>query len=161
MTGPGLLALAALLPLLALSAASDLRHLRIPNRHVLLALALFAVTAPLALTLPELGGRLAVAAVAFGLGFGLFALGLFGGGDVKLFPVLLLFIPMTDQILYLRLFSGALLVTCLGVAVLQRLPQPSRPGWTSAQLKGHVPVAVAMALSVVLYAALAARAMLG
>jgi prepilin peptidase CpaA len=147
-----------LLPALAVlvaSAVSDLRHLRIPNSHVLLVLAIFVVTAPLVLTLPELGIRLLGAAIAFGIGFVLFALRLFGGGDVKMLSVVLLLVPSADVVLFLRLFAGALLISSLGMVVLQRAAVGDRLGWESFRRRGHVPVGVSIAIAAICLVALA------
>ncbi|MEZ5796211.1 MAG: prepilin peptidase [Paracoccaceae bacterium] len=146
--------LLALVPILVIAAVSDLRHLRIANLHVLLALGLFLIAAPFVLTWPELTDRLLVAAIAFALGFALFALGLFGGGDVKMMPVILLFVPSGDLVLYLRLFAAALLLVTLAARAAQALPEARKPAWQSLRSRGHVPVGVAMALSVMMLLAL-------
>jgi prepilin peptidase CpaA len=155
--------LAEIIPLLpaiavlAASASSDLRYLRIPNSHVLLMLGIFVVTAPFVLTLPELGTRLLAASIAFGVGFVLFALRMFGGGDVKMLSALLLLVPSPDIVLFLRFFAGALLISSLGMVVLQRVAVGERLGWESSRRRGHVPVAVSIFLAtvcLVLFAAL-------
>ncbi len=162
MTAAELVPLIAVLPVLMASAISDLRHLRIPNAHVLLALAIFAVTAPFLVPLGEIGDRAIVAFCAFVIGFVLFALRLCGGGDVKMFPVVLLFVPSAKVILFLQVFAAALLVASLGILAAQRLPASRRLAWSSMDQRGHVPVAVsfalaALALTVILAYALWAR----
>ncbi len=144
-----------LVPLLAIvcaAARSDLRHLRIPNSHVLVVLALFVLTAPFLPGWSELGARLLAAAIAFAVGFVLFVLRLFGGGDVKMLPAILLMVPSDNQLVFLQLFAGSLLVTSLGALALQRLPAAQRLGWQSVRTAGHVPVGVAMAGAVALLA---------
>lgn len=150
MTDPATLLLLVLVPVLLASAVSDLRFLTIPNRHVLLGLGLFIVAAPFALAWPDLAPRLIAAAITFAIGFVLFALRLFGGGDVKMMPVVMLFIPAPDMVLYLRLFAAALLVVTLSALVLQNAPRFRNLGWESARNRRHVPVGVAIAASVLL-----------
>lgn len=148
MTAAETLTLLALQAILVASTVSDLRHLRIPNTHVLLVIALFVVSAPLVLTWPEFASRILAAAIAFGIGFVLFALRLFGGGDVKMMAALLLLVPSAELVLFLRLFAVALLASSLAMLALQRLPAGQRPGWDSVRSAGHVPVGVSMALAV-------------
>jgi prepilin peptidase CpaA len=146
----GLAGVAGILPILVASAISDLRHLRIPNTHVLLVFCVFVACAPFILSWSELGLRLLAAGLAFACGFALFALRMFGGGDVKMMAAVFLVIPSGDAVVFLQLFSAALLTTCIGMVILQRLPAGWRPRWQSAQLQGHIPVAVAILGSVAL-----------
>lgn len=153
MTEPAVLLLLALIPVLVASALTDLRSLRIPNTHVLLALAIFVLAAPFALAWPELYPRLIAAGITFAIGFVLFALRMFGGGDAKMMPVVMLYIPADDVVLYLRLFAAALLVVSLLALVVQKAPAFRNLGWASARNRRHVPVGVAMAASVMLLVA--------
>lgn len=155
---PSFLLLVSVVPVLLASACTDLRSLRIPNSHVLLALALFAGTAPFLLVWPELSARLVTAALAFALGFVLFALRLFGGGDVKMMPVLLFFIPSQDLDLFLRLFAFALLAVSLAVLAIQSPAFANRRGGVGVKSRRHVPVGVAMALSTVMLVGLSVPA---
>ncbi len=141
----GLAGLFAILPILAASAVTDLRDLRIPNQNVLLVLCVFVACVPFLPSWTELGLRLFAAGLAFASGFALFALRMFGGGDVKMMAAVFLIVPAADHIMFLQLFSFALLLTSIGIVVLQRLPADWRPSWQSARLQGHVPVAVAIA----------------
>ncbi len=147
MTGVETTALTLATAVLAASAASDLRHLRIPNTHVLAVVAIFAASAPFALAAPEIGLRLAAGLVAFSLGFGLFALRLFGGGDVKMMAAVILLVPARALPVFLFSFSAALLLTTLGIVLLQRLELADRLGWESARTRGSVPVGVSIFLA--------------
>lgn len=149
---PDALLLLVLVPIICASAVSDLRHLRIPNGHVLLAICAFAIAAPLALTFPELSYRLLAAAITFAVGFALFALRMFGGGDAKMMPVVMAFVPSQEVGPFLQIFALALGAVCLGALVLQRAPLFRRLGWESVRAQRHVPVAVAMAAAVILLA---------
>ncbi len=137
--------LALVLPLLILTAVSDLRGLKIPNALSVIALALFALTAPL-LPLPEIGIRLLAALCVFAVGFLLFALRTVGGGDVKILSVLMLFIPADTLVLFGYVFPASLLAAILllgaGRAVLP--PAPALRGFNA---RGKLPMAVAIALA--------------
>lgn len=142
--------LVGMLPILAASAISDLRHLRIPNSHVLMVLCVFAACVPFLPSWSELGLRLLAAGLAFASGFVLFAVRMFGGGDVKMMAAVFLLVPSADAVIFLQIFSASLLATSIGIMLLQRLPAGWRPSWQSAQLQDHVPVGVAIASSVAL-----------
>lgn len=146
------LLLMALVPIVVASAIADLRHLRIPNTHVLIALGLFVLAGPLTLSWAELSPRLLAAGITFALCFVLFAAGVIGGGDAKMMPVILLFIPSPGLVDFLRVFAIALGAVSLGALVVQRVPYFRRLGWKSAQARRHVPVGVAMAIAVTLAA---------
>lgn len=146
------LLLMALVPVVVASAIADLRHLRIPNTHVLIALGLFVLAGPLTLSWAELSPRLLAAGITFALCFVLFAAGVIGGGDAKMMPVILLFIPSPGLVDFLRVFAIALGAVSLGALVVQRVPYFRRLGWKSAQAQRHVPVGVAMAIAVTLAA---------
>ncbi len=80
----------ALSALLAWAAVSDVLERRIPNKAVLGVLALFVLW-----TLADRGAglvsALAAAAIAFAVGYGLYAFKVVGAGDAKLFAALALF----------------------------------------------------------------------
>jgi prepilin peptidase CpaA len=137
------------LPIILASAVSDFQHLKIRNLQVLVAFGLFATASPFLLGIEELSIRLMAAALTFSICFVLFSLRLIGGGDAKMMPVVILFIPSGELVLFLRIFAGALLLVSLGSLFLQRTPGLRRPGWASAHDRRQVPVGVAMALAVV------------
>lgn len=142
------------LPIIFGSAISDFQQLKIRNVQVLTALGLFLIASPFLLEMDELSFRLLAAALTFGICFLLFSLRLIGGGDAKMMPVVLLFVPAGEVILFLRIFAGALLLVSLGALFLQRSPGLRRAGWASAQERRQVPVGVAMAISVAALAVL-------
>lgn len=148
-----LLLLLFFLPIIFGSAISDFNHLKIRNVQVIVGLALFLVISPLLLDLNEISFRLLSAVLTFGICFILFSLRLIGGGDAKMMPVVLLFVPTDEVVLFLRIFAGALLLVSLGALFIQRTPRLRRAGWTTAQERRQVPVGVAMALSAAALAA--------
>lgn len=149
---PELILLVAVSPVVLASAVSDLRQLKIRNLHVLTALGLFAVLAPFLLDLDELPSRLLAAGVTFAICFGLFALRVIGGGDAKMLPAVMLFVPAAEVVLFLRIFAVALGAVSLCALLVQRSPAFRRLGWSSVQEQRQVPVGVAIAAAVVLLA---------
>ncbi len=147
MNGGDQIALVLACGILAASAMSDLHRLRIPNAHVILMILLFLAAAPLLLSMQELQARLAVAAIAFGIGFSLFSFGFLGGGDVKLMAATLLFVPSAEVPAFLLIFSAALLASSLTMLVLQRSRLAALQAWESFRTVGHVPMAVSIFLA--------------
>lgn len=145
-----LILLIALIPVVLASALSDLRQLKIRNTHVLTAICLFASLAPFLLDGDEIASRLLVATLTFAVCFALFALRVIGGGDAKMFAVVMLFVPATDAEYFLRIFAIALAAVSLGALVLQDSPAVRWLSWSSVQERRHVPVGVAIAISVAL-----------
>jgi prepilin peptidase CpaA len=146
--------LLALMPVIAFSAISDLRTLKISNLQVLTALALFVLFAPFLLDSGDLSMRLLVGAATFVIGFVLFAMRVIGGGDAKMMPAVMLFVPSDEVVLFLRIFAVTLGTVSLCMLVFQRTPAFRRIGWSSLQEQRHVPVGVAIAISVALLALL-------
>lgn len=142
-----LVPLLVLIPVLLSAALSDLRALRIPNSHVLTALALFVLSAGAFVTLPEIALRLIAATIVFGIGFGLFALRLFGGGDVKMLAVTTLFIPSDLWLNFAQALSVALLLGSAGIVLLQRPALARRLPWESARQTGRLPMGISIALT--------------
>jgi prepilin peptidase CpaA len=102
-------------PILLVTIVFDLRLMRIPDPISLALLAVFCATLPWAPDLSDLPTRLAVAAICFVLGFAAFAYGKIGGGDVKIFAVLMLFVPLQFISLFMLIFAACLM---LGVALI-------------------------------------------
>lgn len=103
--------------LLVAAAASDWRSLTIPNRYSLALVALFPSYAIAMGGNVEWTLHLAVAALAFSLGFVLFALRLCGGGDVKLFAAAALWAgpSLLLPLVYYTAISGGFMALVLWV----------------------------------------------
>jgi len=117
-----------LVPAVLLAAAGwDLASFTIPNFLQLLLLCGFATFAILTGMGPgAIGWHFLGAAIGLAIGFALFALGLVGGGDAKLFACVALWFGLQDLIDYVliaSLFGGVLTLTILG---FRRLPLPDR-----------------------------------
>lgn len=86
---------------------SDLVRYRIPNRIVYAIVVVFALGAVFNISWPALGWSALAAVGMFCLGAGLFALGLFGGGDVKLIAAMALWTGIADLPRFLLVMSAA------------------------------------------------------
>jgi prepilin peptidase CpaA len=141
-----------LVPAVLIAAAGwDLASFTIPNflQAVLLAgFAIFALATHMALG--ALGWHVLAAAVGLAFGFTLFALGLVGGGDAKLFACVSLWFGFSNLIEYALIasvFGGVLTLAMLG---FRQLPMPgllARQAWLM-QLhdpKAGIPYGVALA----------------
>ncbi len=142
-----LLPLLALCPILLAVAFTDLSRLRIPNALVLAALALFAATC---LTLPqdEILARLAAAGLAFLLLLPLFALRLMGGGDIKMLPAMVLFVPALHWQLFAGLFSAALVAGVVAIGLARLATDRATPtGWLAIDTPRAFPMGLSIAVA--------------
>lgn len=139
--------------LLVAAAWQDLRALRIGNGLSIAIAAVFGIWAAIGLfadtfTLSSLGFSVACAAGLFLLGAAAFAIGMIGGGDVKLLAAVGLFAgpaQVVDLLLITALAGGV-----LGIAVLAGAPIGLAPGRGEAtmrrRLQGKVPYGPAIAV---------------
>jgi prepilin peptidase CpaA len=119
---PPAFALAAAASLILLWAAiSDIRSRIIPNRAVLTLLAVFAAWAVVAGGSALVPG-LEAAAIAFAATFALYAFGVIGAGDSKLFAAAALFFGLD----YLPLYALATVLAGGAVAVVSLAARPQR-----------------------------------
>lgn len=133
-------------PLLLAAIYFDLRYLRIPDLISLALIVVFAIYAVVA-TPDDLLTRILVATGVFGLGFLAFAARLVGGGDVKLLPALLLFIPVQGLILFANVFSVSLLVGVAIVVALRRTSFAAATGWKSLSQPRAFPMGLSIGLA--------------
>jgi prepilin peptidase CpaA len=141
-----------LLLVLFVAAAMDLRHYRIPNALIVLGLALFLATAA-TLGLDEASSRLLQGGITFAICFTLFGLGLMGGGDAKLFPVVLLFVPFGEVATYLFCLAFGLALGLGGLTFLRRRQIAPSGDWAAFERQDGFPVGLAIAISAVTFAA--------
>lgn len=141
------LPLLAVSPLLLIMMGTDLRQMRIPNWLVLGMLAVFAVTAPFSLHWAEIGLRVVVALCVFIVFIGLYALNLFGGGDVKALAALLLFVPFSALSLFAYVFSAAMLVGIGGIVLLRRAVGSPESRWVALARPGEFPMGVSIGMA--------------
>ncbi len=145
-----LLPLFLLSPVLAAVAYFDLRYMRIPNKLVLIAVCLFLVVTPF-FSWSEIAVRGAVAFSVLAIGFGLFAMGLFGGGDAKMMAALMLFIPSQTYTLFAYGFSVAMMAGIGLILLLRCVPVLTDSSWVSMQQKGTFPMGISIALAGLLH----------
>ena len=141
-----MLPLALVIPVLLIAAASDLRHLRIPNNLSLVALALFACCI-FFLPYQEVLLRLLFASLVFVIGFLLFAFRIVGGGDVKLFSALILFIPTQSLSQFGYVFSTSLLIGIIIMISLRNLPLDLGHNWLSLRTRNALPMGISIAMA--------------
>ena len=147
--GAELLVIVVVPALLALAAGWDLASYTIPNALPLALIAAFIVFVLVTgMTGTILAAHLAAGGIGLAAGFALFASGLVGGGDAKLFAAIALWLGFSD------LASYALVASVLGggltllILFLRRLPLPvqGRP-WLErlADARAGIPYGVALA----------------
>jgi prepilin peptidase CpaA len=141
-----------LVPAVLIAAAGwDLASFTIPNflQAVLLAgFAIFAVSTGMPLV--ALGWHCLAAVIGLTIGFALFALGLVGGGDAKLFACVALwfgFPDLFDYAMIASVFGGVLTIAIMG---FRQLPVPAplaRQAWLMRlhDKKSGIPYGVALA----------------
>ncbi len=142
-----LVPLLLLCPVLVATAWYDLRRMRIPDVLSLIAVGLFLVSGPLFLTTESILMRVLVAGTVFIISFLMFAFRLVGGGDVKIFSALMLFIPVPTVSVFLLLFSAAMFFGMALMPVLRALPHADLLGWVSLKPGAGFPMGISIALS--------------
>ena len=120
-----LIAAAATMILLIAAAASDITRYRIPNVIVYAIVAAFAVGAIFNFAWPAIVWPVLAGVAMFLLGAGLFALGMFGGGDVKLIAAMALWTGFADLPRFLLIMSAAGGLIGLVLLLKRRRQQPA------------------------------------
>lgn len=132
---------------------TDLSGMTIPNRTVLLTVALFLATAPFVLPLHELAWRFVPALIVLVAGFLLNLTGQFGAGDAKFAAAIVLFVETQHLLSLLWIYAILALVSVAVILAVKRLA----PAWSSAsRLKALrerrvFPLGIPLALSVLAY----------
>jgi prepilin peptidase CpaA len=144
-----------LTPLLIFILASDILRMRIPNAYPILGLVLFFLTLPL-LSADEVILRVAFGGMWFAVCIGLFAGGLFGGGDAKMLPVAAAFVPSALWSIYMLLLAGSAIMGLLIIRKLRRIPTSVTRRWVAVRAAHHYPLGVSIAVSGIAIAAVGA-----
>lgn len=150
-----LMILAAIfLALCLLAAAYDVNRLIIPNWLNLTLAGLFIPAAAVSgLPLEIIGGHLMAAGLAFLVAFGLFAFRLFGGGDAKMIPAVILWIgPMAAfSFLFWMALTGGLFALVI-LMIRRSMPAEVIPGFMRAPFEPQagVPYGVAITAGVLI-----------
>lgn len=144
------------LALCVFAAMHDVNRLTIPNWLNLTLAGLFVPAAAISgIPMEIIGGHLMVAALAFMVAFGLFAFNIFGGGDAKMIPAVMLWLgPDTGMtfVFIMALAGGAFALLILSVRRL--IPAAALPGLIRAPFEENagVPYGVAIAAGVLVAA---------
>lgn len=147
-----------LVPLLVAVILYDLRFMRLPNVLSLLFLVVFLGTLPGLMTSPDPWGALAwpvgTAAVVLVTGMLANALGLMGGGDVKILAALMLFIPTDQLVTFVTLLCFCMVIGIFGMMALRslRAGRPSR--WKSLTETKRYPMGLSIGAAALLLIAL-------
>jgi prepilin peptidase CpaA len=107
---------------------------------------LFVICLPV-LGLNEWLARSALGAAAFAICFGLFAIGWLGGGDAKILPVTMLFVPISHLPLYLFAFSGCMLLGMIGIWLARQQFAHPQTTWVSMRPGAAFPMGISIAAS--------------
>jgi prepilin peptidase CpaA len=111
--------------LLIVAAVSDITRYRIPNTIVYAIVAAFALGAIFNFAWPAIVWPVLAGVAMFLLGAGLFALGLFGGGDVKLIAAMALWTGFADLPRFLLIMGAAGGLLGLVLLLKRRRQQPA------------------------------------
>lgn len=151
-----ILTAAASLILLLTAAGSDIWRYRIPNYLVLGVVGTFALNALAAANWPQLGWSLLAGLSVMIVGTVLFALRMFGGGDVKLLGAMALWTSFTDLqrfLLIMGLAGGILAVVWLARRFYQRraraqtVSAPAGEPAPAPAISRRIPYGVAIAIA--------------
>jgi prepilin peptidase CpaA len=146
-----------LFPLLMIVAgAGDALAMRIPNwLTALIAAAFFPMALFTAMPFAALGLHIAVGFGLFIVGFALFSIGLFGGGDAKLLAAAGLWLgwPDTLQFLVMTAFAGGALAIAVGIWTLIHMDMEIKDSslfQRFSAIKPNVPYGYAFAIGALL-----------
>ena len=117
--------------LLIAAAVSDITRYRIPNTIVYAIVAAFALGAIFNFAWPAIVWPVLAGVAMFLLGAGLFALGLFGGGDVKLIAAMALWTGFADLPRFLLIMGAAGGLLGLVLLLKRQRQQPAMASATS------------------------------
>ncbi|MEM9061295.1 MAG: prepilin peptidase [Pseudomonadota bacterium] len=122
-------AFAAMVPLMLLAAWSDLKYLQIPNTLVLIVFAVFLVTGFWGLPTETFLWRLLYGVCALAIGFGLFSLGVMGGGDAKMIAAVVPFIVPEEVGAVLLIYAVCALAFWALLKSVMMIPREHETGW--------------------------------
>ncbi|MFK7793361.1 MAG: prepilin peptidase [Devosiaceae bacterium] len=137
--------------LVVLAACTDLFTMTIPNRLCVALLASFFVTALLVgMPLPTVGWHVLAASIALAVTFGLFAAGVFGGGDAKFTAAIVLWLGPAlafDFALIAALLGGGLTLFLVTLRSFPTYTASIDSQWAARLLSSEVGIPYGIALS--------------
>jgi prepilin peptidase CpaA len=142
--------------LMVIAGAGDALSMRIPN-WLTLSIGMLFLPMAIATGMPwmDVGVHLLMGLAMFVVGFVIFALGLFGGGDAKLLAAAALWLGWPDLMPFLTMtaFAGGLLALCVGVWALISQNSEIKDGSLFKRFGGvkpNVPYGYAFAIGAIL-----------
>ena len=142
-----ILAAAATMILLVAAAMTDIARYRIPNVIVYAIVIAFLVGAAFNFSWPAIAWSAGAGVGMFLLGAGLFAFGLFGGGDVKLVAAMALWTGFADLSRFLLVMTAAGGLLGIVWMIRRRRQRPSSDTPTHPKVPNRIPYGVAIALA--------------
>lgn len=146
--------LAAFVGLVLFAALSDIATMEIPNWVSIAAALLFPLAAWLAdMSGAQIGLHLGVGVIVFLIGFGLFSIGVLGGGDVKVIAAVSVWTGLAalSSFAFAMTLAGGALALSIMVARKAAKPAASTPAFLNRLLRPEngIPYAVAIAVGVI------------
>lgn len=124
-------AFAAMLPLMVVVAITDLKSLKIRNWQVLAVLAIFVITGLWGLPFETFLWRILIGVIVLVVGFGLFAVGVIGGGDAKMAAALIPFVAPVDIGTFLLIYAIVTLILLMVLKLVMHMNRHQATGWLS------------------------------
>lgn len=122
----------------------DLRQMRLPNWLSLSFVALFVIAVAWVLPMSEMIWRVGVAGAVLLIGMAANAARLLGGGDVKVFAALVLFVPTGAVLSFILLFCICLFVGILALLAVRHLLRGGQTGWIGLNVGERYPMGVSI-----------------
>lgn len=150
--------LAIALPFAIWAAWSDLKYMKIPNKMVLALAATFIVAAFVLLPLDVVLWRLLGGFIVLAVGFILFAIGGFGGGDAKYAAAIALFVPHTDAGFFIFILAISALIAVFLHRMFGKLKftAPITENWKSWTAGKNFPLGLGLSGAFIFYLAIRA-----
>ncbi|MFD1508766.1 prepilin peptidase [Lacimonas salitolerans] len=144
-------------PVCAWVAYSDLRAMRIPNKAVYALFAIFVVTGPFLMPLPDYGWQLTHMPILLVVGILVNAAGLAGAGDAKFVAAAGPYLWVADLQPLLLIYAANLLAAFVTHRMVKHTPlRAMAPDWQSWSVGWKFPMGLSLAGTLMIYLALGA-----
>ncbi len=140
----GLLSMFIVAVLMVVTILSDLRSMRIPNWTSLVGVLVFMTLVVWTLPIDETLSRVAIAAAVLLIGFVLFAVNTMGAGDVKIFSVLMLFVPSIQIASFMLIFSACMIAGILAVIIARKFFEHPESNWGFLRNEKRLPMGLSI-----------------
>jgi prepilin peptidase CpaA len=136
-----------LVPLFLAVILYDLRLMRIPNWLVLLFAIVALAVVPFSVSWEETLLRAGIALAVLLIGLVLFALGLMGGGDIKLLAVLMLLVPPPALPVFGLMLSAGIVVGIVALGIVRQIAKGRAGGWRAVWDRKRFPLGLGIGLA--------------